>query len=114
MMEMREFQVRAKVETDVLRAWIATGWLLPDEAEGRWTFREIDLGRAQLIQDLERDFGVNGEGIVLILDLVDRMSGMRRTLGHLAVAIRREPDHVQDRIADGIREAARNITELAS
>src|ERR1700712_4140643 len=40
-----------------------------------------------LIQDLERDFGVNEQGIVLILDLVDRMSGIRRTLGHLAVAI---------------------------
>lgn len=112
-MEMREFQVRARVETDVLRGWIATGWLLPDETAGRWTFREIDLGRAQLIQDLERDFGVNGEGIVLILDLIDRISGMRRTLGHLAVAIRREPDHVQDRIAQGVREAARNVTELA-
>jgi chaperone modulatory protein CbpM len=113
-MEMREFQVRAMVETDVLRAWIATGWLVPGENEGRWTFREIDLGRAQLIQDLERDFGVNDEGIVLILDLVDRMSGMRRNLGHLAVAIRREPEHVRDRIADGVRAASRNVTELAS
>lgn len=114
MMEMREFQVRASVETAVLHAWIDTGWLIPDGTEGRWTFREIDLGRAQLIQDLERDFGVNGEGIVLILDLVDRMSGMRRTLGHLAVAIRREPDHIQDRIANGVREAARIVTEPAS
>jgi chaperone modulatory protein CbpM len=106
-MEMREFQVRACVETDVLQAWVEIGWLIPEETEGRWTFREIDLGRAQLIQDLERDFGVNGEGIVLILDLVDRMSGLRRTLGHLAVAIRREPDPVRDRIAEGALEAAR-------
>ncbi|MCJ2045288.1 chaperone modulator CbpM [Methylobacterium sp. J-078] len=107
MMEMREFQVRARVETDVLQAWVETGWLIPEKTEGRWTFREIDLGRAQLIQDLERDFGVNGEGIVLILDLVDRMSGLRRTLGHLAVAIRREPDPIRDRIADGALEVAR-------
>ena len=114
MMAMREFQVRANVEAAVLHAWIDTGWLIPDGTEGRWTFREIDLGRAQLIQDLERDFGVNGEGVVLILDLVDRMSGMRRTLGHLAVAIRREPDHIQDRIANGVREAARIVTEPAS
>lgn len=113
MMEMREFQVRAHVETDVLHAWVDTGWLIPDETEGRWTFRDIDLGRAQLIQDLERDFGVNCEGIVLILDLVDRMSGMRRTLGHLAVAIRREPDHIRDRIADGVREEARNTSNGA-
>ncbi|MCJ2136940.1 chaperone modulator CbpM [Methylobacterium sp. J-026] len=107
MMEMREFLARAGVETEALLAWVETGWLIPGETEGRWTFREIDLGRAQLIQDLDRDFGVNAEGIVLILDLVDRMSGMRRALGHLAVAIRREPDHVRDRIADGTLAAAR-------
>jgi chaperone modulatory protein CbpM len=106
MMETREFLVRARVETDVLQAWVETGWLIPDDTEGRWTFRDIDLGRAQLIQDLERDFGVNGEGIVLILDLVDRMSDLRRTLGHLAVAIRREPDPIRDRIADRALEAA--------
>lgn len=114
MMEMREFQVRASVETAVLHAWIDTGWLIPDGIEGHWTFRDIDLGRAQLIQELEGDFGVNDEGIVLILDLGDRMSGMRRTLGHLAVAIRREPDHIQDRIGNAVREAARIVTEPAS
>jgi chaperone modulatory protein CbpM len=113
MMEMREFLVRASVETDVLQSWVATGWLIPEETEGRLTFREIDLGRVQLIQDLERDFGVNEEGIALILDLVDQMGGMRRTLGHLAVAIRREPDHIQDRIADGVREVARNAPNVA-
>jgi chaperone modulatory protein CbpM len=114
MMEMREFLVRASVETDVLHPWIETGWLVPTDTEGRWTFREIDLGRAQLIQDLERDFGVNDEGIVLILDLVDRMSGMRRTLGHLAVAIRRQPDDTRERIADGVREAARETANVAT
>jgi chaperone modulatory protein CbpM len=113
MMEMREFQVQASVDPDVLHAWIDTGWLIPEETEGRWTFRDIDLGRVQLIRDLERDFGVNEEGIALILDLVDRMGGMRRTLGHLAVAIRREPDHIRDRIADGVREVARNARDGA-
>lgn len=113
MMEMREFQVRARVETDVLHAWIETGWLIPGETEGRWTFRDIDLGRAQLIQDLGRDFGVNDEGIVLILDLVDRMSGMRRALGHLAMAIRLQSDDIQERVVDGVRGMARTSIEAA-
>ena len=107
MMEMREFLVRARVETDVLRSWVATGWIIPEDTEGRWTFRDIDLGRAQLIQDLERDFGVNDEGVVLILDLVDRMSAMRRTIGHLAMAIQLQPEDTRERIAEGVREAAR-------
>ena len=107
MIELREFLARAGVKTDLLHAWVETGWIIPTDMEGRWTFREIDLGRAQLIQDLDGDFGVNDEGIVLILDLVDRMSGMRRALGHLARAIRREPDHIRHRIADGALAAAR-------
>jgi len=113
MMEMREFLVRARVETDVLRSWVATGWIIPEDTEGRWTFRDIDLGRAQLIQDLERDFGVNEEGIVLILDLVDRMSSMRRALGHLAVAIQLQPEVTRKRIADGVREGQRKFEDAA-
>ena len=110
MMEMREFLIRASLDTDVLRAWIETGWIIPEDVEGRWTFREIDLGRTQLIKDLERDFGVNDEGIILILDLVDRMSGMRRAFGHLAMAIQLQPEDTRDRIANGVREAARQST----
>lgn len=110
MMEMREFLIRASLEMDVLRSWIETGWIIPEDTDGRWTFRDIDLGRAQLIQDLGRDFGVNDEGIVLILDLVDRMSVMRRAFGHVAMAIRLQPDDTRERIADGVREAARQST----
>jgi hypothetical protein len=36
-----------------------------------------DVARARLIQDLETDFGVNNEGIDIILHLVDQFHGMR-------------------------------------
>src|SRR5262249_12254478 len=41
---------------------------------------DIDLARARLIRDLREDFGVNDEGISVILHLVDQMHGLRRSM----------------------------------
>jgi chaperone modulatory protein CbpM len=38
------------------------------------------MARAQLIQDLRRDLGVNDEAIPIILDLIDQVHGLRRLL----------------------------------
>ena len=41
---------------------------------------DVDLARAQLIRDLREDFGVNDEGVSVILHLVDQMHGLRRSM----------------------------------
>jgi chaperone modulatory protein CbpM len=38
---------------------------------------EIDLARVQLIKDLKVDFGVNDEGVAIILHLIDQLHGLR-------------------------------------
>jgi len=43
-------------------------------------FSDVDLARAQLIRDLRDDFGVNDEGISVILHLIDQMHGLRRSM----------------------------------
>jgi chaperone modulatory protein CbpM len=43
----------------------------------------MDIARACLIRDLKTDFGVNDEGIDVILHLVDQLHGLRRTLEQL-------------------------------
>jgi chaperone modulatory protein CbpM len=40
-------------------------------------FSDTDLARARLIQDLRQDFGVNDEGIAIILHLLDQLHGLR-------------------------------------
>ena len=42
-------------------------------------FSEIDVARAQLIRDLQ-GMGVNDEAIPIILDLIDQVHGLRRTV----------------------------------
>jgi chaperone modulatory protein CbpM len=48
------------------------------------------LARAQLIRDLREDFGINDEGISVVLHLVDQMHGLRRSMQGLLEEMRAE------------------------
>ncbi len=98
-MEHSEFLVRASIKAGVLEAWVAAGWLTPNAEEGMQQFSEIDVARARLIQDLRRDIGVNDEGVGVILDLIDQLHGLRRTLGHLLSALQAQPQELRERLA---------------
>ena len=80
MISVQEFLIRARLEHGSLEAWIEAGWLIPPQTEPELMFADIDLARAQLIRDLHEDFGVNVEGISVILHLVDQMHGLRRSM----------------------------------
>jgi len=96
-MDHREFLGRAHLEAEALEAWISAGWLVLSEDRGS-EFTEADVARAELIHDLKRDLGVNDEGIGVILDLLDQLHGMRRTLGNLLSAIHAQPHDVRQRL----------------
>lgn len=88
MISVQEFLIRAHLEHRSLEAWIAAGWLIPPQTEPELMFSDIDLARAQLIRDLREDFGVNDEGISVILHLVDQMHGLRRSMQGLLEEMR--------------------------
>jgi chaperone modulatory protein CbpM len=50
-------------------------------------FSDIDVARARLIQDLKSDFGVNDEGVDVVLHLMDQLHGLRRALAQLHMEI---------------------------
>jgi chaperone modulatory protein CbpM len=77
-MESREFLRAARIETEALDAWIDGGWLMPQH-NGEGGFSDADVARAQLICDLQR-MGVNDDAMPIILDLIDQMHGLRRTV----------------------------------
>ena len=83
MISVREFLVRARLERHSLETWIAAGWLVPPQTEPEPMFSDVDLARAQLIRDLREDFGVNDEGVTVILHLLDQMHGLRRSMQEL-------------------------------
>ena len=98
-MHYREFLIRARIEDNVLQAWVAAGWLIPAEDEGQVNFSDLDLARAHLINDLKGAIGVNDEGVAVILHLLDQLHGLRRTLGDLVSAVHTGPDDLRDRLA---------------
>ncbi len=83
-----EFLSLAGMEHETLDAWIEQEWLRPRGSLVDQSFSDIDIARARLIRELRIDFGVNDEGVGVILNLVDQLYGMRRTLIELRQAIR--------------------------
>jgi chaperone modulatory protein CbpM len=76
-METQEFIGRSHLDIPTLNAWVEAEWLMPVTSRRKFLFSEADLARARLIQDLKVDFGVNDEGVAIILHLLDQLYGLR-------------------------------------
>ena len=76
-MEIQEFIDRSHLDTPTLDAWMEAEWLLPLASGRTFNFSDADLARARLIRNLEVDFGVNDEGIAIVLHLLDQLHGLR-------------------------------------
>ena len=103
-MDDREFLGRARLEAEALDAWIEAGWLVISRDSERREFTDVDVARAQLIHDLRGDLGVNDEGVGVILDLIDKLHGIRHTLGQLLSAIEAQPTEIRQQLIVGVRE----------
>src|ERR1700681_3087152 len=108
-METREFVVQSRVDAQVLEAWVEAGWLLPRQDGDKRNFSEVDLARAQLIRDLE-NLGLNDEAVPVILDLVDQVHGLRRTLRELLSALHAQPEAMRRWIIADLHERAHDQT----
>ena len=76
-MQTQEFVNRSHLDVATLDAWIEAEWLMPLASGKTFQFSDADLARARLIQDLKTDFGVNDEGVAIILHLLDQLHGLR-------------------------------------
>ncbi len=82
-MKKQDFLTHAGVRVETLDLWLEQRWLIPEQTSDETNFSDVDLGRARLIQDLKTDFGVNDEGVDVILHLLDQLHGLRRALNQL-------------------------------
>jgi chaperone modulatory protein CbpM len=79
----QQFLTRVGLQVQTLELCLDHQWLIPDRTSTEMTFSDADIARAHLIRDLKSDFGVNDEGIDVILHLVDQLPGMRRAFEQL-------------------------------
>ena len=87
-MNRQEFLTHVQVEVRTLEFWLEQEWLVPaqsPQAATEATFSDIDVARGRLIQNLKGGFGVNDEGVDVILHLLDQLHGFRRAFEDLHV-----------------------------
>ncbi len=73
-------------------------------AEGE-TYREIDRARARLLCDLAQDYGLDGDALSLVMQLLDETHGLRGEMRTLMQALAEEPDEARQRVIARIRVA---------
>ena len=96
-MERQQFLLVAQIETEVLDGWIEAEWLMPRIDNGQEYLSEVDVARAHLIRDMF-DLGANDEAIPIILDLIDNLHGVRRSLNAVLARIQEQPEETQKRL----------------
>lgn len=78
--DLQTFLVESRIDRNVLERWIAQRWIVSVSTDERLALTDADAARARFIRDLTHDFGVNDEGVDLVLHLVDQLHGLRRML----------------------------------
>jgi len=63
-----------------LERWISNDWVKPDGPAGDYAFREIDVARVQLIQELRDKLEVNEAAVPVVLMLLDQLYDLRRRM----------------------------------
>jgi chaperone modulatory protein CbpM len=85
-----------------LRTWVRRGWIRHDQESTGSSFTEIDIARIRLVCHLRADLNVNDDSIPVILSLLDQLYGVRRELRLMAEAVARQPEAVQQDIAEAV------------
>ncbi|HLY56480.1 MAG TPA: chaperone modulator CbpM, partial [Stellaceae bacterium] len=79
-----------------LERWISNDWVKPDRNAGRYVFRQIDVARVRLIQELRDDLKIDEDALSVVLLLLDQLYDQRRRMRELAEAVARiAPDDVR-------------------
>lgn len=87
--KLEEFLVRSGLDRPTIELWFEKGWIVSPETPEHAELSDIDAARAGFILELERDFGLNDEGVDLVLHLVDQLHGLRQALFSLRIDMRR-------------------------
>jgi chaperone modulatory protein CbpM len=75
------------LERQDLERWISNQWVRPDHQAGRYQFREIDVARVRLIQELRDQLKIDEDALPVVLSLLDQLYDLRRRLRELSDAL---------------------------
>jgi chaperone modulatory protein CbpM len=78
--------------------WVANRWVLPEQHGDTWLFREVDVARVELIQEIRQEFAIDDETVPVLLGLLDQIYELRRQLRRLCDAIESQPNEVREAV----------------
>ena len=81
-----------------LLMWIERRWVLPLDQSGDYVFADGDVARVQMIVELRRDLAIDEEAMSVVLDLLDKLYGLRRQMRDLLTAIDELPDSQREKL----------------
>jgi chaperone modulatory protein CbpM len=70
-----------------IQGFLENAWIHADFIGNEPHFRDIDIARLHLIQELRTELAVNDEAVPIILSLLDQLHDTRRRLRELAAAV---------------------------
>src|SRR3954469_8688483 len=97
-----EIVTEFSIDHDELRLWVEKQWVLPLEQNGQFIFSEGDVARVQMILELRRDLAIDEEAMSVVLDLLDKLYGLRRQMRHLLAAISELPEPQRETLMNRI------------
>ncbi|MBM3540315.1 MAG: hypothetical protein FJX55_21145, partial [Alphaproteobacteria bacterium] len=80
MKALADLVVELDCPREELVLWVERRWVLPLQQDGDFVFSEADIARVQMIIDLRRDMGIDDEAMPVVLDLLDKLYGVRRQM----------------------------------
>lgn len=95
---------------DDLVLWVERRWVLPVQQDGDFVFSEADIARVQMIIDLRHDMGIDDEAMPVVLDLLDKLYGVRRQMRELLAAVGDLPEAQRDMLMSRIGGENRDET----
>lgn len=78
--ELQVFLKDADIELHTVQRWVDRQWIVATGSGTELELTATDAARVLLIRELQGDFGVNDEGIDIVLHLLDQLHGMRRVV----------------------------------
>lgn len=100
---LEEVLIHCRIERTVLETWIEREWVLPERADGDWSFSEADVARIEMICDMTRELDLDEGAVAVVLPLIDQVYGLRASLRRIAEAIGALPEPLRAQLRAELR-----------
>lgn len=77
----------------------------PEQSNGGYVFRRIDIARLELLCDLSQDLDLDETALGIVISLIDQLHAARKDLTAMARAVEVLPTEVQASIMDKLKQS---------